>query len=354
MRLRILSLLAALAVTIGFATGTGCGSGGTGFQFIGSPFTLVSNSSSSGGPSSTGQSSSGGLGQSDRTPVDPCTEPQARKFVTISMRNVTTDYIHYFFIAIAFVDVDETDPNVLVPSFDTTSFPDGAACATDIPLYTQFGYLDIPANVMITLGDYCIGGPALIYFHRGGQFRLSTGVGSTGLGSAIAPAQGSSPTFDNFFTSAGAQIPVPDLILFHNPGTGEGAALKVSPQVSAPCDLLSVSNSPTCLRDAFYYVDETDLMAGSTALGPGAGRRVPAEIQGTGCECTGLSRAYQILAPSRVRANDVLCNEFLRAGRIEYTFLRDDENPPFPQLLWRVTDSSGALAQEPDSRAGVP
>lgn len=329
----------------------GCGSGGSGWEFIGSPFYYSPTGTTPTGPSSTGQTTGGRLGQSDRTPVDPCSEPQTRKFLTISMRNLCLDYVHYFFVAIAFVDVDETDPNASIPFFENVAFPNGAVCPSDVPLYTQFGYLEIPAGTAAAFGDYCVGGPALIYFHRSGQFRRSAGSGGTGLGSAIAPAQGTSPTYDEFFTSAGAQIPVPDLIIFHNPGTGDGYNLKISIPTVAPCDFLTNVGAQVCLRDGWYYVSEDDVMAGSTALGVGSGRRVPAEIQGTGCQCTGLAEAWQILAPSRVTALGARCNEFLRGGRISYVFLRQDDTPPFPQLVWQVTDASGARVHEFDARS---
>ena len=346
-------LIVALAGMIGVLFVSGCGSGGSTWEYLGSPFYYAPTGGPS-GPGSTGQSRGDLLSQGDRTPVDPCTETQSRLFVRVSMRNLTSDYIHYLFVAIAFVDVDETDESVGIPFFDDAAFPNGAVCPDDIPLYTQFGYFEIPPGTWAEFGDYCVGGPALIYFHRNGQFRLSTGSGGTGLGSAIAPAQGTSPTYDGFFTSAGAQIPVPDIIIFHNPGGGEGAHLKISRQNTAPCDLVTSPGDPNCLRDAFYYVDDQDLMAGSTALGQGSGRRVPAEIQETGCQCKGISRAYQVLAPSRVTTRGAECNEFLRGGRIEYVFLRQDENPPFPQLVWKVMDSAGGTVHEFDSRAGLP
>ncbi|MFH1745429.1 MAG: hypothetical protein ABIG44_00125 [Planctomycetota bacterium] len=330
-----------------------CSSGGSGWDIISTPFAYQPLTTGPTGPSSTGQSSSGGIGQSDRTPVDPCNEAQTRKFVTVSMRNLCDDYVHYFFIAVAFVDVDETDPNVSLPFFENVAFPNGAVCPNDVSLYTQFGYIEIRAGEAAAFGDYCVGGPALIYFHRSGQFRRSASGGAGGLGSAIAPAQGSSPTYDEFFTSAGAQIPVPNLILFHNPGTSDGYSLKISTPTVAPCDFLTNVGTQVCLRDAWYYVSEDDIMTGSTALGVGSGRRVPAEIQGTGCECTGLAEAWQILAPSRVTALGANCNEFLRGGRISYAFLREDDTPSFPQLLWRVKDASGAQVHDFDTRAGV-
>jgi hypothetical protein len=113
---------------------------------------------------------------------------------------------------------------------------------------------------------------------------------------------------------------------------------------------------PDCNQDAFYYVDEFDMMIGSIdiELGFGAGRRVPSEIQGTGCACTGFQDPYQHLAPSGVAASSAACNEFLRGGRIEYVFVRDDTNPPYPQLLWRVTDQAGAEVHNFDPRANIP
>ena len=189
-----LATAAALTSMIVFLGMAGCGSGGTVWQMFGTPYGSSSGTTSSSSISSTGQTSGSQLGQSDRTHVDPCTETQARKFVTISMRNMTDDYIHYFFVAIAFVDVDQTDADAPAPFFDNTAFLDGAVCEDDVALYTQFGYSEIGADEYTSFGDYCVGGPALIYFHRNGQFRRSAGSDNTGLGSAIAPAQGSNPT----------------------------------------------------------------------------------------------------------------------------------------------------------------
>jgi hypothetical protein len=348
-------VLCAVIGLFGVLTTTGCGGGGNAWSVLGIPFQTVNSTSGTTGPSSTGQTSGGGIGGSGRTAGDPCDETQARKFVTISMRNISDDYVHYFFVAIAFVDVDETDETTIIPTFDGAEFPDGAVCPDDIALYLQQDYIEIPAGMETAFGDYCITGPALLYFHNYGQFRVSAGTGNAGLGSAIAPAQGSNPTYDNEFTSSGKQIPVPDIILFHNPGAGEGDALKISSRRSSPCDTDVIGGAPICQRDAFYYVDEYDIMSsGTTALGVGSGRRVPSEIQGTGCTCTGLSLPFSLLAPSGATARSALCYEFLRGGRIDFIFLRDDQSPPIPQLVWKVTDSSGGLAHDFDSRVDVP
>lgn len=332
----------------------GCGMGGSGWEFMGSPFYGAGGTTGgTTGPGTTTPVGGGGGGQSDRTPRDPCQEAQARKFVTISMRNTTPDYIHYFFVAIAFVKVDTNDPNAPIPFFDNVAFPNGAVCPNDIRLYQQFGYnIEIPAGQVESFGDYCVGGHALIYYHRSGQFRVSPGQGAAGLGSAIAPAQGTSPTYDGFFTSAGARMPVPDIILFHNPG-GEGAALKVSRPTLNPCDAQPTVGAPNCARDSFYYVDEDDVRSGTAALGQGSARRVPSDIQGAGCQCRGTAQAFHVLAPSGVLARGATCQEFLRGGRIDYVFLRQDENPPFPQLVWRVTDPAGTAVHEYDPRAGI-
>jgi hypothetical protein len=257
------------------------------------------------------------------------------------MRNASEDYIHYFLVLVAFVQSD--------------TFPDGTVCPEDIPLYTAFGYVEIPEGQQQEFGSYCFPGPALVYFHRSGQFR--TAGGASQLGSAIAPAQGSQATYDTFFNSAGATVPVPTAIIFHNPGTGEGAALKVSRNVSNPCGQIvggGTSGPSLCQQDAFYYVDEQDRLVGSTALGTGSGRRVPSEIQGTASECLGFDNGVQQLAPSNRTAASARCNEFLRGGRIDYVFVRVDTEPPFPQLVWRVTDAAGGIAHNFDSRAQVP
>lgn len=281
----------------------------------------------------------GNLGGGDGGPLDPCDENQNRKFVTISMRNqAPTDFIHYFFIAIAFID-DEDSP-----------VPDPAVCPDDIDLYTSFGY-EMRGEGIQQIGGFCFPGPLLVYFHESGQFRDASGT----LRSAIGPASGSQPTFDRFFTSAGQRIPVPNIILFHNPGVGDGADLKISQSISA-CDGTEVVivGDPLCRQDAFYYVTQDDLLTGSTALGNGSGRRVGTEIQGSGCQCAVGNINWQQLAPSGVTGASAECFEFLRGGRIEYVFIRDDRTPPIPQLLWRVTDGSGGLAHDFDARANLP
>ena len=116
---------------------------------------------------------------------------------------------------------------------------------------------------------------------------------------------------------------------------------------------LVVTGDPECQQDGFYYVDDTDRIAGSAALGVGAGRRVPAEIQGTGCECLGSSLPFQALSLN-LSGQGAACNVFFRGGRIDYVFVRNDTDPPFPQLVWRVTDSNGARAHDFDSRANIP
>ncbi len=320
---------------------TGCASSTSALSLIGSPFGFVgSGSTADETPITGGQSTFFSSGS--RVNIDPCSESNSRKFIRISMRNLSIDsYIHYFLVLIAYVNSE--------------TYPDGAVCPDDVNLYTSFGYQEVPEGSEQEFGNYCIVGPALLYFHEGGQFRRGGGTGGSQLASAIAPAQGTNATFDNFFGSGGAQVPVPDLIVFHNPGTGEGAALKISWSDSSPCnETTELLVDSDCNQDAFYYVDEFDELAGSNALGIGSGRRVPSETQGTGCECTGFQDPYQHLAPSGVAASNARCNEFLRGGLIEYTFVRVDTTPPFPQLLWRVTDQSGAEVHAPDSRANIP
>lgn len=339
---------AGLVITVALCTlwAPGCASVTSPYSFLQSPFTTFTGAGAE--PTADGDGSTffetGG-----RASVDPCAEPNSRKFLRISMRNLDPDHhIHYFLVLVAFVHGE--------------TYSNGAVCPDDIDLYTAFGYEEIPDGVLRPFGNFCIEGPALLYFHRNGQFRRAGGVGGAELGSAIAPAQGTNATFDAFFTSGGASVPVPDLIIFHNPGTGEGAALKISLNSASPCAIVVGDiGDPECEQDSFYYVDEFDLLAGSVNLGAGSGRRVPNEVQGTGCECgavatfgTSVFQAAQVLAPSGVTASNARCNEFLRGGLIEYVFVLDDANPPFPQLLWRVTDQSGAEAHDFDTRANIP
>jgi hypothetical protein len=334
-----------LSIASGLAWAIGC-VGGSAF-LLGSP--LRDGPFGSGTDGGTGTGGGGGTGVlgggAGGVPLDPCDETLNRKFIRISMRNHNPDdFIHYFVGFIAFVNGD--------------TYPNGAVCADDIELYTSFGYQQVPEGQLIAFGSYCIQGPALLYFHKNGQFR-NAGSGNASLASAIAPAQGSgTPTFDNFFTSSGAQVPVPNVILFHNPGGSAGAPLRVSRGDPAPCAGGFVINpAGDCAEDSFYYVDDQDLPSGSAALGSGSSRRVPSEIQGSGCQCPTaiqVSQAEQALIPPTTAIRNRSCNGFARGGRIEYAFIRDDRNPPVPQLLWKVSDSSGSVIQDFDPSVDLP
>jgi hypothetical protein len=281
--------------------------------------------------------SAGALGGGSRATGDACDEALDRKFVTISMRSlVEEDHVHYFMVLIAFVQTETTE---------------GAVCPDDVATYTRFGYTQIPAGSEQAFGNFCIEGPALVYYHRQGRFRSAGGT----LESAIAPARGSDATFDTFFTSAGARVPIPDIIAFHNPGTGGGAGLLISRHATNPCgEEITSGVAGPCSQDGFYYVSDEDIMTGSNALGSGSGRRVPSEIQGTGCECAGFAVPWAVLAPTGASASDATCFEFLRGGRIEFVFIRQDEDPPIPQLVWRVTDASGQVVHDFDRRVNIP
>lgn len=319
----------------------GCG-GGMLLSPAGSLFPYAGSTGTASGPSTSGRTPGGSSGGAI-TNTDPCDESQSRKFVRISMRNQADDHVHYFLILYATISTADTI---------------GTVCPDDIALYTAFGYEQIAEGELVEFGNYCFVGPGLLYFHRGGRFREG---GSAGLASAIDPAQGSTPSYDAFFNANGAQVPVPSFILFHNPGTtAEGRALQVSTPDQSPCAAVSISviSDPDCQQDAFYYVDQSDLRAGSTQLGAGSFRRVPDEIQGTGCECGSVSSgAWSTLAPSTATASNAGtsagCSWFFRGGRIDYVFVREDTDPPFPQLVWRVTDSAGQRAHDFDSRANI-
>jgi hypothetical protein len=333
----------ASGIVLSLLCSAGCASGSEtfpAFGYWGTPYYYLPSADFLTDSGTAVESGSGLFSEDERTETDPCSESLDRKFVRISMRNLAPfDHIHYFLVLVAYIDGE--------------AYPDGAVCPDDVDLYTQFGYVEIQEGTARRFGNLCIVGPALLYFHEAGQFRHAGGGGS-GLASAIAPAQGNSPTYDNFFDSVGREVPVPDLIIFHNPGTGDGRALQISIHDADPCDFITAAGDPDCQQDAFYYVDESDRLAGSTALGLGSGRRVPSEIQGTACECLGFDEPWQQLAPSGATAASARCNEFLRGGRIDYVFVREDTDPAFPQLVWRVTDANGAVAHEFDPRADVP
>lgn len=336
--LRYLVLIGGGATLLGIGVQLlGCASGFGSFGLLGSPFFIfdpnAGGQNTTNTPSGTQTGSSGTIGGAAGT-TDPCDEQQARKFVRIAMRNLNeVDNIHYFLVLIAFINGDR--------------YPTGAVCVDDIAIYRSFGYEEVLDGDEFPIGNTCVTGPALVYFHENGNYRAADGS----LASGIEPSRGTGATFDNFFTSAGALVPIPDRILFQNPGTGDGFDLKVAFTPNNPCtESVGVSQ---CGVDAFYYVDENDLPVGSTALGVGSSRRVPAEIQGTGCECRGSAEPFQVLAPSGTTASNAECNEFVRGGRIDYAFIRDDVTPPIPQLVWRVTDASGSVIHDFDSAANV-
>jgi hypothetical protein len=322
----------------------GCSATGSALRYLSSPYTATGLSDTTvGGPTTIDRTTGSGLTGGGRAGGDACEETQSRKFVTISMRNQSDDYIHYFLHFIAYVQSD--------------TYPDGAVCPDDISLYTSFGYTSVPEGACRAVGHFAIDGPALVYFHRNGSFQ---GAAGSGLESGIAPAQGTSATYDNFFNASGAQVPIPNWILFHNPGTTtEGRALKYSISDPSPCEAGIVTADPNCEQDSWYYVDENGVRAGSLPARGDLNRagsyvRFPSEIQGSGCTCGFGNEAWSTLAPAGATARDVLCNEFLRGGRVEYVFIRDDTEPPFPQLVWRVTDTSGSEAHDFDERANVP
>ena len=328
-----------LAGSIGLAStiSMGCGGFGDAAGLLGAP--LIGRNQAGGGGGGGGGGGDPGnpfTGGGGAGLLDPCQESLSRKYVRITMRNSNPDdFIHYF---VAFVAFD----------YDAVANPEGAVCPADAALYTEFGYQRIADGSAVDFGKYRIPGPAYFYYHENGRFRSATG-GSAVTASAIPPAQGTStPTFDTFFGSGGARVPVPNVILFHNPGGAAGGPLRISRNIQESCD-----------QDAFYYVDESDRLAGNTSTGPGSARRIAREIQGTGCECPGVGvfldaeGAQSLIAPGTPIRNRN-CNQFARGGRIEYVFLRQDSDPPVPQLVWRVSDSTGAVIQDFDSRVTVP
>lgn len=320
----------ALVAGIGLA-GAGCGGFSIdGYNLLGVPlFGNFGGGGGDGGPPTppTDDDDDGFFDGGAGGPTDPCLEELDRKFVRLSLRNQSPDFVHYFMVLIAFEDTPDQQ---------------GAVCSDDLGLYTDFGYEFIASGQFREFGAYCIDGPALLYFHEAGNFQAGGGTGAEALASAIAPAQGSSPTFDNFFGSSGVLVPVPDLILFHNPGTGQGASFIVDPLPSDPCDEELLIDF--CTLDSFYYVDEDDLPAGSLALGvPGSARRTPNDIQDTFCESGGFSPFHFLVPPG---VSNVAPDEFVRGGSIEYVFIRDDREQAIPQLLWRVRDASGGIVQD--------
>ena len=163
------------AVVLAASWSVGCGGVGPG-EFIGSPFRTLSD----GGTTGTGADGAGGTGGAafggdTRAATDACDEPQNRKFVRISMRNLSGDHVHYFLVLVAFIQGE--------------TFPEGAAvCPDDVALYTSFGYLEIGDGELREFGNFCIAGPALLYFHESGQFQTAR-RDATGLGHRARPGQ---------------------------------------------------------------------------------------------------------------------------------------------------------------------
>ncbi len=335
-------LVCTVRVCATWALAAACGLAAVG---CGAPSTLISstlfpfvNIGTTGAGSTVTSSSGGGFGSDSSVALDPCDETLSRKQITITMRNdAPDDYIHYFLILVAFENGE--------------TYPNGAVCPDDSDFYTDFGYTRIAEGSFQEIGNICVIGPAYVYFHEQGRFQEAGGA----LASGIEPAAGSSSSFDAFFSSAGADVPVPDRIYFHNPGTGDGAALKVSQNSLNPCGaVVTLSGDSDCEQDSFYYVDQADLPVGSNPVGTNSNRRVPSEIQGTGCECLAFQEPWHQLGPPGTIASNAACNEFIRGGSITYVFIRQDATPPYPQLLWQVRDDSGSIVQDFDDRADIP
>ncbi len=143
--MRLSRTLRVASVTL-VAAMAGCGAGGSPYSLFGSPFTNYVGRTGSGG-NGTGIQIGGGNQLGSRDDSDPCTLDDARKFVSVSMRNYSTDYVHYFVVFIAFVRGDV--------------YTDGAVCADDEALYLRNGYTKVNAGSQVTFGSYCLQGPVL-------------------------------------------------------------------------------------------------------------------------------------------------------------------------------------------------
>jgi hypothetical protein len=279
-------------------------------------------------------------------------DPTPRKLVLTLQNRVTTSYIHYNLILIAFredVPVGQEGP------------------------YLSFGYVHYPVGTSI--GCYSFARDLFLYYHQNGRF--STDITNTGspLLSAIAPAPSTStPRADSFFNSR--EIPVPSVILFHDPvsnvpmpfNAGRNATT-INPTLSS---ITGCGTCTSCAQAGWYYVLSGDIpfglnpacSIGRNAAASGRYYRVPAEYQNTCCfDCisssglvpiTDLVTAHWLhntgvssggpLGPGN--PGDVRCYEYYLNGVVTYAFttLGNTSGPSFPpSLVWEVKTRQGII-----------
>lgn len=250
--------------------------------------------------------------------------------------------------------------------------------------YTSFGYVRYPTGV--SFGCYNFAGRDLYYYyHRNGRFRTNITNSSSTLLSGISPAISSaSPRKDVYFMSR--VVPLPSMILFHDPKTTVPAAFNVdrgattiNPALSTPS---TCAGCASCAQASWYYVTAFDQPSGvnrpcslgrNDSNGPGRYFRVPAETQQTACwDCVvtlpllGTDAAHWLHNSAINEAifprpagdvSTVLCNEFYLGSVVTYTFTNAGDLVASgsgltaqPSLQWSVQTRSGtAIHSRPAS-----
>ncbi len=278
----------------------------------------------------------------------------------LTLRNKLTDrYIHYHLILIAFVE--DITPG-------------------DEARYLNFGYHHYPSGT--TIGCYTFTQNLYLYYHNNGKFRSDVSNPTSTMLSGIAPASSSStPRVDSFFGNR--EVPLPSVILFHDPGTtvpspfntGRGSST-INPGLHTISSCVSCDR---CAQAGWYYVQSNDTpigIASACTIGrditaKGRYYRVPGEIQGTVCyDCTSeagtlpiaiLNTAHWLhnsaagtgtgpLGPGL--PTDVRCHEFYADSVIVYTFgnAADAVQPggtATPSLVWDVRSRNGDVIHLP-------
>ncbi len=257
----------------------------------------------------------------------------------------------------------------------------------DIPVgdesrYEAFGYEWFPAGVQFGCYNFSHARGLYYYYHEEGRFRANldnTNDSTNPVLSGIEPASPSSNSLDRFF--ADRVVPVPSLILFHDPGSSVPSQfnrLNRSNGISALVTSV-LACAPTCFacsQPSWYYVTAADLPAGQIPGScAGASRtditrflrffRVPAETQDNVCgECAGLTTPFpaqdtsaahwlQSTAvnaavypnPAQTPSNSD-CFEYFIGAQVRYVFTNAGDilpttATPGPSLKWEVTTTSG-------------
>jgi len=290
--------------------------------------------------------------------------------IYLTLQNAVTDrYIHYHLHLIAFRE--DVAPG-------------------DESRYESFGYRMYTSPQ--TIGCYTfpatVARPLFYYYHQNGRFRTEITDTSrpllSGIQSAVSATQ---PRLDPFF--AGRVVPVPSLILFHDPRN----------TVPSPFDqnrnshtinstLANVTNCTAsceiCSRASWYYVTATDVPSGFPGLGCTRGRdpsdnsrilryfRVPAETQDTVCwDCSSAAgnlppigvdtsavhwlhntAVGQAVWPNPAGSTSLQCFEYYLGSFVTYTFTNAGDTAPAgtsppPSLKWEVRTPSGIVLKSP-------